>query len=782
MLKVTVLSGPDAGATFQLSGETAVIGRSHTCDVVLADTLVSKRHCTITYQDGHYILTDHSTNGTFLQDLKTRLQKQELHDGDELLLGKTRLRVEFLPEGDVAPRPSGETQTRVVAPTREIQDATASLTAVRQPDVPIVITVLDGPDRGLAYSPAQDVISIGRATTCDIVLHDPTVSRLHATIKREAGKYRLYDENSKTGIYLRTPTTRVFHADLADGDVVYLGQTQLRIDIPLSAVKAGEEDATVISGNLAGKDFTFTLAVPLPSARRGKKEATTPDLAVETVAEQEEVTKVSPALPAAPRITLRVVEGPDAGATFTPPPGTNSFVVGRGGSADFRLQDRGASRAHFSIEATPNGFVLTDTDSLNGTFINQGTDRVRSVTLKNGDEIRVSETRIQVEISLPEDVTVVTAPLSPSVPVVAEAAAEQPRETPSDSHPAAEAVQSRSAAFKERLATIAKHKGISLRPFTMPGTPRQWAALGLMLFAVISCYAFLLAGRTEPFSAGPVAAGHAQWESACTTCHPAWGVQPINATCVTAECHASVLQKGKEHVRFDPVRAQLRDDCVSCHIEHRGRSFDLAGGAEACWSCHREGLQQTRLYHQRPLQMYYDTVFRPAKASSTRLQLSPSRPSPEIEQQRQTLLQQVGARETGLVYAHGKHEQDVLDKYGRVEDCTACHALATPGERGQASQVEWLLAFPTHAQCMGCHEHRDAVGDANPDIAKTKASPQCLQCHTSQTGGVVRIQRAITYVNFTHQTHTRVAGACRSCHAVVLHELAYRPVVRTAAL
>lgn len=782
MLQLTIISGPDAGATFRLDGETIVIGRSHASDAVLSDTLVSKRHCTITRQDGHYILTDHSTNGTFLQDLKTRVQKHELRDGDELLLGKTRVRVELLPEGDAAPPPSGETPTQVVAPGGDGEDPTGSLGAVRQPDVPIVVTVVAGPDRGMAYSPAQDVISIGRANTCDIVLHDPTVSRLHATIKREAGKYRLYDENSKTGTYLHTPTARAFHEDLVDGDVIYLGQTQLRVDIPLAEAKASDEDATVIAGSLGGKDFTFTLAVPTHGSRRGKRGETAPDLSAETGAGAEEATRVFQAKPE-PRITLRVIDGPDVGVTFTPPPGTTSFVVGRGGSADFRLQDRGASRAHFSIEATPTGFVLTDTDSLNGTFVNQGTERVSSVTLKNGDEIRVSETRIQVELSLPEDATIAAAPLPPPAPVAAEAA--QPGPPPSDTPPAVEPVQSRSAAFKERLATIAKQKGVSLRPFTMPGTPRQWAALGLMLLAVISSYGFLLAGRTEPFSGGPVAAGHEKWENACATCHPAWGLQPINATCVTAECHADVLQQGKEHVRFDPLRAQLRDDCVSCHTEHRGRTFDITGGAEACWSCHRGGLQHTRLYQERPMQAYHDIVFLPARAS-----VSPVRPqanplgavSPEVERQRQTILRRADARETGLKYAHAKHDQDVLDRYGRMEDCTACHALATPNERGQSSQVEWLLAFPTHAQCMGCHEHRDTVGDADPEIAKTKASKQCLQCHTSQEGGVVRVRRSINYVNFTHQTHTRVAGACRSCHAVVLNELTYRSVVRTAAL
>jgi thioredoxin reductase (NADPH) len=818
VIKLTIVSGPDVGGVHSFSGDTITIGRSHACDVVLSDDLVSKRHCTITRQDDRFVLTDHSTNGTFLNDLNTRIETHELLQTDEILLGKTHIRLEWSESvGDEVPtratppptRPAGAEQEQELPPTRitgaepvkesppASYDATASLDAIRQPNIPIVVTVVGGPDRGMAYSPAQEVLSIGRAPTCDIVLHDPTVSRLHATIKREVGKYRVYDENSKTGISLRTPGARVFHEDLADGDIIYLGQTQLRVDISRSsAAAASDEEATIISGNVGGKDFTFTLALPVHGSRKVPPEGTLSDtLVVDTAARVEEATHVLPISgKAEPRLTLRVVEGPDTGATFTPQPGATSFAVGRGGSADFRLQDRGTSRVHFTIEATPTGFVLTDKESLNGTFVNQSTERVSRIELKNGDEIRISETRFTVELLLPDEATVVSMALPPS-PTQPSAQAGpapirqggQPEQLQPDGQPEVEDVQSRSAAFKERLAAIVKQKGVSLRPFTMPGTPRQWAALALMLLAVVSSYGFLVAGKTDTFSGGPLTASHAEWGNACATCHPAWGFPPMNATCVSSDCHASVLTKGKDHVRPDPVRAQVRDDCVSCHTEHRGPLFNIKGGAAECWSCHREGLQRTPLYQVRRMHDYHEAVFLPAAAIAPRAGAAvfPFREeAPGIEQQRQALLQRFTAQESGLRYAHAKHGQDVLKKYGTVEDCTSCHALVADDARGQsASQVEaGLLAFPSHAQCIGCHEHQENVGDVNPELAKAKASEVCLQCHLQQDGGSVRIQRSINYVNFTHQTHTRVAGACRSCHAVVLTETAYRPVLRTATL
>jgi putative YpdA family bacillithiol system oxidoreductase len=71
------------------------------------------------------------------------------------------------------------------------------------------------------------------------------------------------------------------------------------------------------------------------------------------------------------------------------------------------------------------------------------------------------------------------------------------------------------------------------------------------------------------------------------------------------------------------------------------------------------------------------------------------------------------------------------------------------------------------------------VGDRDPEVAKTKASDACLECHTRRDGGITRVQREINYVNFTHDSH---AGkfACKDCHAVVLGETAYRPVLRAA--
>src|SRR5262245_23266092 len=98
MMKLTVLSGPDAGSVFAPTTDTIVIGRGHDCDVVLHDSRVSRRHCKIYREERNFIISDlRTTNGVFLNDPKIRINTHVLKNGDEILFGGSRLRVEFSP-------------------------------------------------------------------------------------------------------------------------------------------------------------------------------------------------------------------------------------------------------------------------------------------------------------------------------------------------------------------------------------------------------------------------------------------------------------------------------------------------------------------------------------------------------------------------------------------------------------------------------------------------------------------------------------------------------------
>jgi len=84
---------------------------------------------------------------------------------------------------------------------------------------------------------------------------------------------------------------------------------------------------------------------------------------------------------------LIAVEGPLAGKVFNL---QDSTVLGRSFDADIRIDDLTVSRHHAKVEKTPQGRVVEDLGSGNGTQVNDAT--IESATpLKDGDLIKVSK-------------------------------------------------------------------------------------------------------------------------------------------------------------------------------------------------------------------------------------------------------------------------------------------------------------------------------------------------------------------------------------------------------
>lgn len=75
-------------------GQTELlIGRDQACDVVLADSSVSRQHARLVFRDAKWIIHDlRSTNGTVVNG--TRVGRAELRPGDSLVLGTEWLRID----------------------------------------------------------------------------------------------------------------------------------------------------------------------------------------------------------------------------------------------------------------------------------------------------------------------------------------------------------------------------------------------------------------------------------------------------------------------------------------------------------------------------------------------------------------------------------------------------------------------------------------------------------------------------------------------------------------
>lgn len=87
---------------------------------------------------------------------------------------------------------------------------------------------------------------------------------------------------------------------------------------------------------------------------------------------------------------LIVQRGSNAGSRYLL--NTDVVTAGRHQSADIFLDDISVSRKHATFTRGPDGIVLKDLGSLNGTYVNR--DLVDECVLKHGDEVQIGKFRL----------------------------------------------------------------------------------------------------------------------------------------------------------------------------------------------------------------------------------------------------------------------------------------------------------------------------------------------------------------------------------------------------
>jgi hypothetical protein len=82
--------------------------------------------------------------------------------------------------------------------------------------------------------------------------------------------------------------------------------------------------------------------------------------------------------------------GGRTGETFVPE--SERTTIGRSPECEIFLDDVTVSRKHAVLVRTPEGFLIEDQGSLNGTFLNRR--RIESGELSDGDEVQVGKYRL----------------------------------------------------------------------------------------------------------------------------------------------------------------------------------------------------------------------------------------------------------------------------------------------------------------------------------------------------------------------------------------------------
>ena len=96
-LSLTVVTGVEPGKRFKLSfNDSAVIGRAADCDLTINDSEISSRHAEIKLDKGILVIKDlNSKNGTLINGIPIHTLHY-LQDGDQILIGRTELRLNGL--------------------------------------------------------------------------------------------------------------------------------------------------------------------------------------------------------------------------------------------------------------------------------------------------------------------------------------------------------------------------------------------------------------------------------------------------------------------------------------------------------------------------------------------------------------------------------------------------------------------------------------------------------------------------------------------------------------
>ncbi len=169
-VELTFHSGPQQGQklTFRIN---ASIGREPTNTIVLDDPSVSSRHCKIINDGGNTVLKDlHSTNGTFVNG--EPIGQIELHSGDMIVIGETRIEVQltsattFNPEPEPKPIPSAPTDVSRHSFSTEPQ---APEVVVKVEAAPSPLSISRGEATG-ASLPLPDIKTNHRPTAGDILV------------------------------------------------------------------------------------------------------------------------------------------------------------------------------------------------------------------------------------------------------------------------------------------------------------------------------------------------------------------------------------------------------------------------------------------------------------------------------------------------------------------------------------------------------------------------------------------------------------------------------------
>ena len=175
---------------FLLGQGKVIIGRVPECDIKIDNPAISRKHATIEHQANGYVLTDlGSSNGTFLNGEKIS-GSVVLNPGDVVGVAKFELQFQDSPQSGVEAVLDGmDMEATMMVDSEQMAKAFQS-PAQETPAAsgPRKLVVLKGEAQPRELPMERDVITIGKADTCDMVVKGFFIDKIEATITQKHGK------------------------------------------------------------------------------------------------------------------------------------------------------------------------------------------------------------------------------------------------------------------------------------------------------------------------------------------------------------------------------------------------------------------------------------------------------------------------------------------------------------------------------------------------------------------------------------------------------------------
>ncbi|MBN2496589.1 MAG: FHA domain-containing protein [Deltaproteobacteria bacterium] len=225
-MKLNIMDSSGREMEVDLTSDPQILGRGEDSNIILGSRSVARHHLKLWLDGGTVMVEDLSGKGVDV-DGEPCSGTFELEPGAEMELGIFTISI----AGTVK--------------EFDLSDESSGVHAVAAP----LLVGTKGVTKGLEIELAEGANDVGRDPSLFLVIDDPSISRQHARINVEAGRFHLVDMRSSNGTFVNRK--RVDAADLTSGDVVRFGNIEFQFrygQIDSSKLKKQKKKKMILIG------------------------------------------------------------------------------------------------------------------------------------------------------------------------------------------------------------------------------------------------------------------------------------------------------------------------------------------------------------------------------------------------------------------------------------------------------------------------------------------------------------------------------------------------------